>query len=50
MFVSPFTVSISCDAAIVVVYLQRASEFGGSAWFVIEDGHGFDTELVDLVS
>lgn len=50
MFVSPFTVSVSCDAAIIVVYLQRARDFGGSAWLVIEDGHGFAAELVDLVS
>ncbi|CAM9982152.1 unnamed protein product, partial [Ectocarpus fasciculatus] len=49
MFVSPFTVSISCDAAIVVIYLQRSGEFGGSPWFVVEDGHGFATELVDVV-
>lgn len=50
MFVSPFTVSVSCDAAIIVIYLQRAGEFGGSPWFMIADGHGFTTQLVDLVS
>eukprot|EP00752_Nemacystus_decipiens_P014268 g12689.t1 len=49
MFVSPFTVSVSCDAAIIVIYLQRTGEFGGSSWFGIEDGHGFTTEVVDLV-
>lgn len=50
MFVSPFTVSVSCDAAIIVIYLQRTDEFGGSSWFGIEEGHGFTTEVVDLVS
>eukprot|EP00903_Cladosiphon_okamuranus_P006349 g6219.t1 len=49
MFVSPFTVSVSCDAAIIVIYLQRTGEFGGSSWFGIEAGHGFTTEVVDLV-
>ncbi|CAM9727285.1 unnamed protein product [Ectocarpus sp. 4 AP-2014] len=49
MFVSPFTVSISCDAAIIVIYLQRSPEFGGTPWFVVEDGHGFATEAVDVV-
>lgn len=50
MFVSPFTVSVSCDAVIIVIYLQRTGEFGGSSWFGIEAGHGFATEVVDLVS
>lgn len=50
MFVSPFTVSISCDVAIVVIYLQRAGEFGGSPWFAIIEGHVFTTEMVDVVS
>lgn len=49
MFVSPFTVSVSCDAAIIVVYLQRTDEFGGSSWFGIEEGRSFATEVVDLV-
>ncbi|CAM9515425.1 unnamed protein product [Pylaiella littoralis] len=49
MFVSPFTVSLSCDVAIVVIYLQRPGEFGGSPWFAITDGHVFTTEIVDAV-
>lgn len=50
MFVSPFTVSIVCDAAIIVLFLQRPKEFGGSPWFGILDGSGFSEELVDVVS
>ena len=50
MFVSPFTVSVSCDAAIIFIYLQRTGEFGGSSWLGIEAGHSFTTEVVDLVS
>lgn len=49
MFVSPFAVSLGCDAAVIVVYLQRAHSFGGTPWFTIEVGLDYATEMVDMV-
>lgn len=49
MFVSPFTVSLGCDAAILVIYLQQADSFGGTPWFAILDGLDFSSEMVDVV-
>lgn len=49
MFVSPFTVSLGCDAAIIVVYWQLAVKFGGTVWFGIIEGQGYTEEMVDVV-
>lgn len=49
MFVSPFTVSLGCDAAIIVVYWQRPDMFGGTPWFGLAEGHGYADEMVDVV-
>lgn len=49
MFVSPFTVSLGCDAAIIVVYWQRADKFGGTPWFGIIEGNNYTKEMVDVV-
>lgn len=49
MFVSPFTVSLGCDAAIIVVYWQSAAKFGGTAWFAIIEGQDYAEEMVDVV-
>lgn len=49
MFVSPFTVSLGCDAAVIVVYLQRAENFGGTPWFAIAFGQDYTSEMVDVV-
>ena len=49
MFLSPFTVSLGCDAAVIVVYLQRAENFGGTPWFSIVSGRDYTTEMVDVV-
>lgn len=50
MFVSPFTVSLACDAAVIVVYLEDAEKFGGTPWFAIEFGKDYTSEMVDIVS
>lgn len=49
MFVSPFTVSLGCDAAIIVVYLQRSDGYGGTPWFTISEGRDYTSEMVDVV-
>lgn len=49
MFLSPFTVSLACDAGVIVVYLQRAENFGGTPWFSISLGRDYASEMVDVV-
>lgn len=50
MFVSPFTVSLGCDIAVIVVYLQRPNTFGGTVWFTLLPGVHYEEEMVDIVS
>lgn len=50
MFVSPFTVSLGCDIAVIVVYLQRPDRYGGTSWLTIQPGLTFAEEMVDMVS
>lgn len=49
MFLSPFTVSLACDAGVIVVYLQRAEIFGGTPWFTITFSRDYTSEMVDVV-
>lgn len=50
MFVSPFTVSLGCDIAVIVVYLQRPNTYGGTVWFTMLPGVHYSEEMVDIVS
>lgn len=50
MFVSPFTVSLGCDIAVIVIYLERPDKYGGTALFTIISGRGYTSEMVDIVS
>lgn len=50
MFVSPFTLSLGCDAAIIVIYLQGPMLFGGTSWFSILPDRIYSSEIVDIVS
>ncbi|CAM9723104.1 unnamed protein product, partial [Discosporangium mesarthrocarpum] len=49
MFTPPFSASLGCDAAVIILYLRHPSHFGGTASLVAENGTGFGSQMVDAV-